>query len=77
MPKVYYYAKNEQGLKQIAAIEPEVFESTPTLDQIKSRLQQPMGKLAPFTILTVDASSYLDKLNVGEIKYAILDGGEF
>ena len=77
MPKVYYYAKNEQGLKQLSAVEPEVYENTPTLDQIKSRLQQPMGKLAPFTILTVDAYAYLDKLNVGEIKYATLDGGEF
>lgn len=80
MPKVYYYDKNtEDGLKTLAAPVTQVVESTPTLATIKSYLQAPLGVLAPFSILTVNDQSFLDKLNVGEITFqtANIDGGNF
>jgi hypothetical protein len=80
MPKVYYYDKNtEDGLKQLPAPVTQVVESTPTLATIKSYLQGQLGVLKPFSILTVNDQSYLDKLNVGEITFQIanIDGGNF
>jgi hypothetical protein len=80
MPKVYYYDKNtEDGIKTLPAPVTQVVESTPTLTTIKSYLQGPLGVLKPFSILTVNDQSYLDKLNVGEITFQIanIDGGNF
>lgn len=72
--QLYYYDKTT---KQTLAVAPIVAETLPTVEMIKGYLQHDMGVLSPLSILTVDSNSFLDRLDVGVITSAELDGGDF
>lgn len=52
-------------------------EATPSLLQIQSWLQTPLGVSAPNSILTTNTDNVLNKLIVDKIERADLDGGAF
>lgn len=77
--QLYYYDNIAKAVRQV---EPITAENTPTLDTIKSYLQNDMGVLAPFSILTVDGNSFLNRLYLGQLDVATItsaemDGGNF
>jgi hypothetical protein len=52
-------------------------DPTPSLTQIQSWLQTPLGVSAPNSILSTNSDNKLNKLIVDKIERADLDGGAF
>jgi hypothetical protein len=72
MAKPTYVYDRTGRVVQLAEPEP-----LPSLPQIRSWLQTPLGVSAASSILTTNESNELDKLIVTKIEKADLDGGDF